>query len=299
MEATGFGTTPSRKRPISMRETAIYIPTKNRPQFLVKCLANLEAEIAREDIPVHLIVVSEARYKAEVKAALSTVRNVGVWPVWLRQEDRGIGYARAAIVRHAARAGYVSAAMVDDDQLVRGNIGTWLELASREDVTGIGAWKSWYGRNFMGTELASGYGKPANPGLYLCKFGFCSVAFNVANVMECGNYRPELRSFEDTDMIMKSVATLRLPWYVYNGTFAGDVTIQKEQRADGTSTFNPQSRAEAGELMRKFWPGYTSAPGKKLAILFKRLVADYMPELWERWPMENIRTDEAWDWDVC
>jgi hypothetical protein len=274
-----------------MSNSAVYIPTKQRTEFAIKAAVILDA-----DIPVY--IVSERQHQSDIIAALKKIPRAPVEPVFLKGRDRGVGYARNAVIQHADMYGYESIAMIDDDQLVSGDVSGWLEAATREDVTGIGAYKSIYGLLCGKTEITRSY---REPGVWLTKgsVGHQAIAVNVANVLGLDNYDASLREFEDHEICRAAYEEYGAPWFIYTGVFSKDQITRKNAHLVGGGIHSVGDKfdfyhEQSHRVVHERWPEYVSAPGSRYRCAWKRLVTDFTSL--EAWPLEDVRSEAPWDW---
>lgn len=279
--------------------SAIYIPTKNREDFAVRCALSLVN--LRLGLPI--ILVTEKQHMGPLKRAWTSELNFCT-VVALNAKDKGIGYARHAILKNAHACGLKSIAMIDDDQDMRGDIKSWLRLAGRIDVVGIGAWKGYYGLLWSRTAIAENAKSRENPGLYGCAGaqGHQAIALNVENALRVGGYDPALRWGEDGDLARKGIAC-GYPWWVYTGAIAGDFATQRYLRANkvgGLQTPGALDSVVANHYRcNDRFPNYVSCPPARYAVKWKKMWGDKIPN-WpmESWPPGNVRSDRPKDWRV-
>jgi hypothetical protein len=285
-----------------MVKSAIYIPTKCRPAFAAKCARSI-ADL-KTGLPIYL--VTEKQHFSELESAIKSESisggTLGAYILSLNGSNRGIGYARQAILEHADARNVHTIAMIDDDQDMRGDVGGWLQMARRSDVVGIGAWKGYYGLLWSNTAAYRNVKEDQDPGLYGCTGaqGHQAVAFNVANALKVGGYDPEVKWFEDGEMARQAIASGR-PWWVYTGVQAGDFATQRYLRENDPGGHNSPG-ANDGPLanhrrVQAKWPKYISAPPKRYSVQWRKMWRDYLPEFpLHNWPPMNTRSDSTWGW---
>jgi hypothetical protein len=278
-------------------KSAIYIPTKNREAFAVKCATSL----VRLDLGIPIILVTERQRAKALKMSWTEEMISTCALMTMNAKDKGIGYARDYILKSAYRWGLWSIAMIDDDQEMKGDILGWLRAARRTDVVGIGAWKSYYGLLWSGTNVANNIKEKAPAGLYGCTGaqGHQAVALNTYNAMAVGGYDPALRWGEDGDLARKGIAT-GYPWWVYTGAIAGDFATQRFLRANkvgGLQTPGALDNVEANHLKcHSRYPQYVSCPPKRYSVKWKKMWADNLSWPMDNWPPGNTRSDRPYDW---
>lgn len=284
-----------------MAESAIYICTKNRLAYVTKCLQQLDETLYESrggyGSPQVAYVVSETQYQADIKHLFAIWNSFEVKPVWLKSQERGLGYARNRAVAHASSQGYKSIGMIDDDQLLKGDIAGWLAAAKRDDITSLGAYKRIYGLFFGASAMVA---HKDEPGVWLHKgnAGNMAVALNVANVIEIGNYGQDQRYMEDHELCRNNYAKRGCPWFIYTGVHAGDIGTMKETRAQAggmtAADRSLEARAKIQQMNHETWPEYVTAPPKRYRCNWRKMIEDCTNIA--TWPLEDIRTDEPWDW---
>jgi hypothetical protein len=257
---------------------------------MLKAVQAVIEALGTNSIPIHVVAEKTERRETEL-----AIRSLPVTPVFLAQTEQGIGYARNAIVRDAKWRGYKSIAMIDDDQIVKGNLIGLLRTAARHDVTGVGAWKRLYGLYFRGTDLAAHHDE-TGVWLHSGSLGYQCFALNVKNALTVGNFDNKLRRMDDVELARRSYRVLSIPWFIYTGAEATD--LLRLNPGDNMGGIQPEDRA-AGILKdhkRAFaaWPGFVSEPPAKYRCFWKKLAQAYVDI--NSWPLENIRTYEEWDW---
>jgi hypothetical protein len=283
-----------------MTRHAIYIPTKSREEFAAKCARSLSK--LNTGIPIY--VTTEEQHSEDLYEALAAESKrggrMGVSVYDIPRNDIGLGATRQEILKHAKRHKLDSIAMIDDDQDMKGDIAGWLEVALREDVVGVGAWKGIYGLLDNKTELAEWVKAKKHPALFACSggHGHQAFAFNVRNAFQVGGFDEWARWYEDGEMLFKTIKSGR-PWWIYTGAVAGDFASQKFLREHKMGGMFAPGSCDMGEeaiykIWQAKWPKYLS-PGKK-RLKLKLMYQDYCPEFAETWPPQNTRSSEAWDW---
>ena len=272
-------------------KSAIYFPTKGRPELVRRAIGRVRQHNASR-YPVYAVTERDAGL------GLRDITDMGAIPLWLPRKGRGIGYARQAIVEHAAVSGFLSLAMIDDDQLVSGNIEQWLAAARRPDVVGVGAFKSYYGLLYRGTQMVITYRRP-NLWLHKGSAGYQAFALNVATTVALGGFDPRLRCFEDTELARKGIYQRGIPWFIYTGVLTADQKSRAAMRELGSSSarladgVDPAIRL-SHEIVHDRWPGYVSPPDRRFRCSWKQMIQNYTTIT--PWPLENIVTRRPWDW---
>jgi GT2 family glycosyltransferase len=127
--------------------SAVYIPTRKREEQLQKVIESFLPH------PVDIFIVTEDQFVPKVEKALAPCEfEVDIIPT---ENNCGIGSARDLIVSDAAEEGYESIIQCDDDnRLVKDtDVVGMLRFAKRQDVVGVGAWKSTYSLFTGRTEM--------------------------------------------------------------------------------------------------------------------------------------------------
>lgn len=286
-----------------MRNYAIYIPTKNREEFAIRCAMTL----VNMKLGLPIILVTERQHIGPLKRAWREELRADCHIELLSVKDRGIGYARHVIVRKAFSERFDTIAMIDDDQEMFGDISGWLKAANRPDVVGIGAWKGYYGLLWSKTAVAEGVKRLglADAGLYGCAGaqGHQATVLNVNAALDVGNYDPNLRWGEDGDLARKGIS-YGYPWWVYTGVKAGDFATQRYLRANkigGLQTPGALDSVIANHYRcHDRFSRYVSCPPARYAVKWKKMWGDYVRG-WpmDSWPPGNVRSDRPKDWRVA
>jgi hypothetical protein len=272
-------------------KTAIYIPTKNRPDVLKKVLPYWE----EYNIPIYL--VTEGQYSYQMK-------DLGHPVVLLRRPDKGLGYARKWILKHAEHQGFKSIVMSDDDHKPAGDVHAMIQFATRRDVVGVGMWKSIYGL-LLGRETALyAAAKKKKQAAFLTtgSVGYGVFAVNVKNVAKVGGFDERMVWAEDVPVCRFGMAQLGIPWYIYTGAW---VKGEIKSNSGGQFSFDLQEiRDTAQKIQQKQWPDYmTYSPrperrvghARNYRFAWKRFYCDTIGEKY--WPPENVNaTERAFGW---
>lgn len=271
-------------------KSALYIPT-NRPGMILGAVREAQRTIASCSYTLPIYVVIESQHRSEVAKWL---RGTGVRPLMLPRDDMGIGYSRHRAVSHASRAGYDTIIMLDDDEKIKGNIPQWLRVASRDDVVGVGSYRSIYGLLYKDTLMAqAAKAKQDMTFLHRGSAGYQSFALNVANAMEAGNFNMSLRSYEDHELCRQGMARLGLPWYIYTGVRGDDRVPRSQQRGHLGEPGSP-ARAQGHQVVSQLWPEFISAPPKRHMCRWSKLIHMYLDV--KSYPLEDISTSSPYDW---
>lgn len=269
-------------------KSALYIPT-NRPHMILGAVIQAQLATVVFDYPIH--VVFEPQYYRDIAREL---RGTGVRPLVLPRNDMGIGYSRHHAVSHASRKGYDTIIMLDDDEKIKGRIPDWLRIASRQDVVGVGSYRSIYGLLYKDTLMAQAAKvKQDMTFLHRGSAGYQSFALNVANAMEAGNFNMSLRSYEDHELCRQGMARLGLPWYIYTGV-RGDDRVPRSQQSGHLGEPGSPARAQGHQVVSQLWPEFISAPPKRHMCRWSKLIHMYLDV--KSYPLEDISTNRPYDW---
>lgn len=274
-------------------KAAVYIPTRGRPECALK------AAVSASSYGLPVYIVTERENSHEYRGIKWPSNTGGLTTP--NHKTGGIGYVRAWIMNHAAEYGYKVAIQIDDDQVIRGDVAGLAKLAEREDVMGIGTWKSVYGLMFQGTRMAVNAREHhiQEPGLFLHRgsLGYQVMALNVANVMKAGNFDKTLRAFEDVELCRAGMNSLFLPWMIYTGAQGVNQMSTKDIRAiyGGGCGDDEDVRRYLHGILHTRWPTYVSSPlTSRYRMSWKKMFRECV--LPSTWPPEDVQTFEAFDW---
>jgi len=183
----------------------IYVASRSRPQAVA---SNLFSWL-RSGIPVWLAVESQERDLYENFLAMSGHPGEAEILV-LSESNRGIAFARQAILEHAASAGCDSIVQVDDDHRTPSNLGDLCEVVEEGKISGVGAFIGLY-QKFLGM-------KP-NTGCHIHQGGMGQqvVAVSPSKAIRAGGYNTQLHVLEDYDLLIKMVIKGGCgPWMIHS-----------------------------------------------------------------------------------
>lgn len=269
---------------------AIYIPTRARWFILPRVVPAYQSF----GLPVYLV------YEPwETKAAEYARDKFGCQTLRLRQEDKGVAYARQAALMDAKRRGYVSILMSDDDHQVtrKSDVRGMLELAAREDMFGIGAWKGSYDmfKSHPVTKVPSKAviaAKKYGPGAYISRDGAAHqvMALNIDNVLKVGGFDTTLSNFEDDELQRLGIYALGLPWCLYPSVHC---TSLLKRHAPGGMASIKNTKAAAWAEIRQRWPGYIKGT---TFFNWVKFMDDHLGEVRTR-PFEDVEVGKKpYDW---
>lgn len=199
----------------------VYIPSRGRSKNVAKLL---RAWFIDRNHGLRVRFVVEHADFNDYCDAISVIEsqlpdNTRVGVSTLPASNQGVGYARNYTLKLAASRGEKSIILSDDD--IRPDAKSdWIRfwaLAAADDVLGITARYSYH-------DLALGPGIKDKSGLILLPSGtFRLIALNVKNVMDLGNYDPELTClYEDGDLMLRGIEA-GYPWLIDLGTKANSM----------------------------------------------------------------------------
>lgn len=257
---------------------AIYIPSKGRPENMRRVIP---AWLEFKPRGVKVIVVVDngehALYRDTLRAGFAKASD-DIHLLKLPYNNRGIGFARAWSMEHAAKMGHESVIMSDDDVRPRSSVNPLLREARKASVLGIGATSSYH------SLLSNGWTDVLNcPILCPGGWGFQLFGLNVANTIKVGNFVKALDCFgEDAELMRNGIAN-GFCWQSHCGvSFA---QIGKRYEPGGIAALYGHTRTErerdCQEMIHARWPMYTSKPPKPSRMAWQRMYDDYLPG-WRR-----------------
>jgi hypothetical protein len=277
-------------------KSAVYIPTRRRIPYLLRAVEAARKALGESETPI--IIAADNQEIAGIWKALEKSNWTGeVQTLAVKPNNKGIGYARKAIMKDAENAEFETIAMIDDDQIVRGDLPGLLRIAARADVTGVGAYEGIHGLFSRGTEMVKNHKEPGT-WLHSGSLGYHTWALNVDNVQNvCGGFDPKLRFAEDVELARESYRCRGVPWMIYTGATTSSMLkhnpgpefggVAEKDRTEGF--------AEMHRIVYPRWPDFVSAPPAKYRCSWKKLAETYLAT--SAWPLENIRTEIAYDWE--
>lgn len=268
--------------------TGIYIPTRARPDNLRKIIPRW-LETTNINSTVFLVVdKSEAAdtrrfvkslpldFERDRVAVLSVADNVG------------IGAVRAAAVKHAARLGFTSIIMSDDDlrPAVGSQMNALLRYARRKEVLGIGATRAYH-------DFLSGGATKEHDGPILCPsgWGLQTFALNIPNALKVGNFDVKLDCFGEDAELMRAGLAHGFPWLVHCGVKCEPIGKRYEPGGLAEYTATPDLR-KAGEqrcqkLIHARWPDFTSRPPSPSRVSWQKMYNHFIPNWREKSAMHG------------
>ncbi len=245
--------------------TIAFIPSKGRPELADRCVTSiLKHGKAR---PIVVIEPSQQEAYRDLDGNYRSFM-LSVLP----EDGRGIGYARAQIVRMAAANDEQTILMVDDDARATSPYADLVDSARPDHVVGVGAWASIYGL-YLGSDVRADAQR--DEGVIIGKNGMGGqfMALNVANVMKVGNF-PEWAdvSLEDHELIRQTI------WHGYRWYIHPDsqYSCGKRWQPGGLATFvDREDRAkQCWQKAHQAWPDFVSNPetAAKYRCSWKKLI---------------------------
>ncbi len=249
--------------------TVAFIPSKGRPELADRCVTS----ILKHGKARPIVVIEPSQQEAyrgffdldgNYRSAMLSV---------LSEDGRGIGYARAQIVRLAAANDEQTILMVDDDARATSPYADLVDSARADSVVGVGAWASIYGL-YLGRDVRLAAQEERGLILGTNGMGGQFMALNVANVLKVGNF-PEWAdvSLEDHELIRQTIWH-GYRWYVHPDS---QYSCGTRWQPGGLATFHDrEERArDCWWKSHKIWPDYVSDPEtkQKYRCSWKKLIA--------------------------
>jgi hypothetical protein len=281
---------------------AVYIPTRDRTRYLIRAIRAVHEALAAQDATVPVHVTTARQFQRETGEAITRSRLA--LPMWRDGREwsepaKGIGYARDLCVRHANARGYKAIVMIDDDQVIKGDLMGLLAAASRDDVVGIGAWESIHGLFSRGTAMAENY---REPGIWLHNgsLGYHCFGLNVGNVQYVGGFDPKLRMAEDVELARYAYKGMNVPWYIYTGISTNGMLRQNPGPEFGGVSMDDRSAESWARVHQAFFDRwgerYISRPPAKYRCRWRNFITDCLNV--DDYILGNIHTTKAFDWEV-
>jgi glycosyltransferase involved in cell wall biosynthesis len=256
--------------------SAVYICTKDRFGNLVKVVPRWMTF----QYPIVLVVDRDDAIDTQ-----SLIRREGwesrVRVQRLRENNRGIGYARRAAVRHAESNGHQTIIMADDDIMPRAGTDLYrlFNQAHRPDTLGIGATHSQH------DLLTGGFTKTSDmPILCPSGYGFQLFGLNVRNAIAVGSFDVQLDVFGEDAELMRHGIVAGFPWKLHCGVKCQKIGkrgdpggIESLTRGDRYSD-RRESEIWCQEHIHRRWPEYTSEPPKPSRMAWQKFYNHYMPD---------------------
>lgn len=255
--------------------TAVYIPTRARHDNLRKVMPRW-LECTPRATPIVLVID-----RSETAATKALIAAEG----WERVEyvavknNSGIGNVRHQAVADAAKRGFNSIIMSDDDlrPAERAPMNTLLRYAARKNVLGIGATRSYH------SLLSNGWSEQHN-GPMLCPSGWGLQTFglNVANAVAVGNFDVRLTCFGEDAELMRAGLSCGFPWLVHCGVKVEPIGKRYDPGGLATLTGDRDARTVQEQacqyLIHQRWPDFTSTPPKPSRVAWQRMYDYYIPD---------------------
>ena len=235
----------------------IYIPTRGSVKRF-KLLSKAILSIQPYGLPIYLIL--------HKKSDLGELGGVQGTETIFANHNQPMGTIRNIAIHDAAKRGYRSILLMDDDHSIRkgSDILGMLKFAERKDVVGVGAWKSIYGMFYV--DKRGGLDRPTKLKIAAEKFkrqAFLTVSGNcfgvfALNIKDPLDFNPALNVLEDAELEMRTVG-LGIPWYIYGGVHA--ISNANRYTAGGLDD-HPVSRQTSLTIARnhmlKHWGEYVT-----------------------------------------
>lgn len=223
----------------------------------------------------------ELQEHVELLRDILCVETPVVSAVPLTREDAGIGYARNYAVTHAARRGFKSFIMSDDDikPARDSDMALLIEEAEKPGVLGVGATHRLQDHFTQGAISR-------NSGVIMCPggWGMTLFALNVAKTIEIGNFDPLLDCFGEDHELLRQGIVSGIPWRVHcdvkcefigmRGAPGGMQSYLKDYNEEGMK----QRIFNCRKLIHARWPEYTSEPEAKSRVAWQKMLDDYIPD---------------------
>jgi len=257
--------------------SAVYIPTRARHDNLRKVMPRW---LASMKAPVILVID-----RSETAATKALIAAEG----WERVEyvavknNSGIGNVRHQAVADAAKRGYKSIIMSDDDlrPAEYAPMNVLLRYARRGGVLGIGATRSYH-------DLLSNGWTSQHDGPMLCPSGWGLQTFglNIENAVKVGNFDTRLTCFGEDAELMRCGLAHGFPWLVHCGVTVEPIGKRYDPGGLATLTGDPAARTVQEQtcqyLIHQRWPGFTSRPPKPSRVAWQKMYDTYIPNWREK-----------------
>ena len=180
----------------------IYIPSRRRAHLIAKSLPALRAT----RVPVTIVIEREDLGEYRDLVGFESEIRLYVLPA----SNRGVSYARRAILRLAMRRGEGDGIiMCDDDVKPPPNVVKLRAfLGRRSEIAGVGCWFPIY-QHFGGYEPNTG------PQVHSGAMGKRLFAVRPKLAIELGCFTTPLQANDDNDMIMRHIRAGYVPWYIH------------------------------------------------------------------------------------
>lgn len=261
----------------------IFIPTRNRTQYLEKAIPHW----LEQDLNGLYIVVEPQEYVKHRTFLRRKGWDCDVDIVKLKRDNRGVNYARNAIIRYGAKEGLSSVVMADDDLFPSKNSDI-NDLTINDDMIGVGACCSYYGLFLGNSFVKEDHDHVLVPG----GWGYRMFLIDVDAALGLGNYDLKLRSlWGDNDMARMSMSRLGIGWYIstnvwYSSTAPRYAPGGIADLYGGNKLRRLQmEKVLHGYLNKKWGDRYINKPPKRIMCRWRRFLDDYV---------ENWRDKAPW-----
>lgn len=263
-------------------DKVVYIPTRNRLTNLVRILPAWDKQ--KPDNILLAVEPGEVKKHEKFLRENSIVHSLGteINVVPVRPEDRGIGYTRNFMVKHARNMGFEAIVMADDDSMPNPDTNVW-KLVKRLESTptiGLGACFSFYGLMLGNKRIR----ETSRPYLVPGGMGYIMFSLNLPLLEELDiNFDKRLHTFwEDAELVRDGMEAGGLAWHVHTGVKA--TSIGKRYERGGLSAANNESRKKRSRRERecrqivydKWGSKYISHPDKRPRCAWQKMLDDFV-----------------------
>lgn len=258
-----------------MSKVPVFIHTRGRLPNLLK---TIPAWLKHDHLIGRIILVIE---QDDYFATRRFLQQAGLWGrvevIRLAQRNAGMGNARYQAVRYAARAGYKTMIMSDDDikPSPASDVAAWLRFAASGETVGVGVCMPIYGLS-LGNDFIRDTCEPVPVS---GSWGYGVFALNIDLAMSVGNFdRKLVCGWEDQELCREGIKAGYV-WHVHTGVTG--YNLGKRYAPGGIATlYTPQQREVMEKechlrIYQRWGERYISHPDKKYRCNWRRLLEDH------------------------